>query len=212
MREVLHSRYLLLIVGVVIAYEFAAAMTDFVVNVVFELAFASEVELARMFGRLGWIVSATALITQIVVVPAVLPLKRVALLVPPIAMGLAAIGLGLVPLVGMAIALSAADRGLNYSLQQATKETLYVPLSDAQKYKSKAFIDMLMDRFGKALSAVSLIVVIAVAGISITVSLGVAVAALVLWVFCAESLGRAYAARVDRRAPGASSTEEGTAG
>ena len=53
-------------------------------------------------------------------------------------MALATIGLSIVPIVGMAILLSAADRGLNYSLQQATKENLYVPLTDAQKYKGKA--------------------------------------------------------------------------
>jgi hypothetical protein len=51
---------------------------------------------------------------------------------------------------GMAMLLSAADRGLNYSLQQATKETLYVPLTDVQKYKGKAVIDMLIDGWGQS--------------------------------------------------------------
>jgi ATP/ADP translocase len=50
----------------------------------------------------------------------------------------------------MAMLLSAADRGLNYSLQQATKETLYVPLTDVQKYKGKAVIDMLIDGWGQS--------------------------------------------------------------
>lgn len=39
--------------------------------------------------------------------------------------------------------LSAADRGLNYSPQQATKETLYAPLTDPQNYKGKAVIERL---------------------------------------------------------------------
>ena len=197
LREVKASRYLLFIVGVVISYEFAAAMTDFVVNVVFERAFSSEVELAQMFGRLGWIVSTTALVSQLVLVPMILPLKRYALLIPPVAMGLATIGLSVVPLVGMAILLSSADRGLNYSLQQATKETLYVPLTDVQKYKGKAVIDMFIDRLGKALSAITLIVVIAVAGISIPMLLAIALAAIAVWIVCADRLGRAYASRRD---------------
>ncbi len=125
LREVGRSPYLLLIVGIVIGYEFAAAMTDFVVSVIFERTFHSQDELAKMFGRLGWIVSSTALASQLLIVPILLPRKRVALLLPPLAMGLACIGLAAVPLVWVAIVLSAADRGLNYSLQQVTKETLY---------------------------------------------------------------------------------------
>jgi hypothetical protein len=88
-------------------------MTDFVVNVVFERAFSSEELLAQMFGRLGWIVSATALVLQILLVPLVLPFKRAALLGPPLVMGAATIGLSILPVVGMAFLLAIADRGLN---------------------------------------------------------------------------------------------------
>ena len=200
-REVAGSRYLLLIVGVVVTYEFAAAMTDFVVNVVFARAFSSEVDLARMFGRLGWIVSVTALVSQIALVPMILPLKRLALLAPPAAMALAAVALVVLPGVSMAILLSAADRGLNYSLQQATKETLYVPLTDRQKYKGKAVIDMFVDRLGKAASAVALIAVIGVAGLSISILIAVALAAIAVWIACADRLGRAYATRAEARTP-----------
>jgi ATP/ADP translocase len=207
LRELAHSRYLVLIASVVVTYEFAAVMTDFVVNVIFERAFASEVELAQMFGRLGWIVSATALVSQIAIVPAVLPMKRIALLVPPVAMGLATIGLWILPLVGIAILLSSADRGLNYSLQQATKETLYVPLTDAQRYKGKAVVDMFFDRFGKAVSAITLIVVIAAAGISIPILLAVALGAIVLWTLFADRLGRAYPAREARRPANVAASE-----
>ena len=199
LREVLASRYLLLIVGVVVCYEFAAAMTDFVVNVVFERAFSSEVQLAQMFGRLGWIVSLTALVSQMLLVPVILPAKRTSLLIPPVAMGAATIGLSVVPIVGVAILLSAADRGLNYSLQQATKETLYVPLTDAQKYKGKAVIDMFVDRLGKALSAIALIAAVAWSGVSIPILLAVALAAILIWALCASQLGRAYAWRTAGR-------------
>jgi ATP:ADP antiporter, AAA family len=191
-RLVARSSYLLLIVGIVVGYEFAAAMTDFVVSVVFERAYPDQTQLAQMFGRLGWIVSGVALISQLVVVPALLPRKRIALLVPPLAMGIATVGLATVPIVAMAILLSASDRGLNYSLQQATKETLYVPLTDAEKYKAKAFIDMLVDRAGKAVSSIALMIAIAASGVSIPISLAIALAALGVWMVCAALLGPAY--------------------
>ncbi len=194
-REVARSPYLLALVGIVVGYEFASAMTDFVINVIFQRSFHGEVEIARMVGRLGWIVSATALVTQLAIVPLLLSHKRIALLAPPVAMAVATLGLAALPTVAFAVMLAAADRGLNYSLQQVTKETLYVPLTDTQKYKAKALIDMVIDRAAKALSSVALIAIIAMQGVSIPVSLGVALGALALWAVCANALGRAYARR-----------------
>jgi AAA family ATP:ADP antiporter len=191
-REVLGSRYLLCIVAIVLAYEFAAAVTDFVINVVFERAFDSEVVIAQMYGRLGWIVSGTALFSQLVIVPRLLPFKRAALLLSPAIMIAATLAFAWFPLVGMAMVLAASDRGLNYSLQQVAKETLYVPLSDAQKYKAKAFIDIVVDRAGKALSSVALLLIIALQGVSIASCLVLALAALLVWTFAANALGRAY--------------------
>jgi AAA family ATP:ADP antiporter len=188
-REVFSSRYLLCIV----AYEFAAAVTDFVINVVFGRAFDSEVAIAQMYGRLGWIVSGTALFAQLVIVPRLLPFKRVALLVPPAIMVGATLAPALFPVVAMAIVLAASDRGLNYSLQQVAKESLYVPLNDVQKYKAKAFIDVVIDRGGKALSSVALLIIIAKQGVSIASCFALALAALVVWAFAANVLGRAFA-------------------
>jgi AAA family ATP:ADP antiporter len=196
LRMVARSRYLVLIVAIVVGYEFAAAMTDFVVSVIFEREFTGEEELAQMFGRLGWIAGTTALVSQLLIVPALLPHKRIALMVPPIAMALATVGLAMVPVVGIAILLSATDRGLNYSLQQVTKETLYVPLSDGERYKAKALIDMVVDRGGKALSSLALMAIIAREGVSIPISLAVALIALVIWTVSARALGRAYARKV----------------
>ena len=191
-REIAKSPYLLAMVGIVVCYEFAAALTDFVINVIIERSFQGEVAIAQMFGRLGWIVSGAALASQLVVVPLLLPRKRAALLVPPVAMGLATVGLAIVPTVAAAVALAAADRGLNYSLQQVTKETLYVPLSDAQKYKAKALIDMFVDRTGKVLSSLALMAILAVEGVSIRVTLAAALGALAIWAVCANMLGQAY--------------------
>jgi ATP:ADP antiporter, AAA family len=188
-REVRASRYLQLLVGIVVAYEFTATLTDFSISVVFERAFHDEVEMAKMYGRLGWIASATALVSQLVLVPLLLPHKRAALLVPPVTMALGTAGLLVLPVVAVAMFLAASDRGLNYSIQQSTKESLYVPLSDVQKYKSKAFIDMLVDRAAKALAAFALLAIIATAGASVPAALAVSLVSLVVWALAAHRLG-----------------------
>ena len=188
-REVRASRYLMLIVGIVVAYEFTATLTDFGISVVFERSFHDEIQLTKMYGRLGWIVSATALVSQILFVPILLPHKRIALLVPPLVMLAGAVSVLVLPVVAMAMFLAASDRGLNYSIQQATKESLYVPLTDVQKYKSKAFIDMFVDRAAKALAAFALIAIIRAVGASVTVSLVVAIVSMAGWALAAYALG-----------------------
>ncbi len=188
-REVRASHYLMLIVGIVVAYEFTATLTDFGTSVVFERSFHDEAELAKMYGRLGWIVSATALVSQLVLVPLLLPHKRIALLVPPVVMLSGAVSVLILPVIATVMFLAASDRGLNYSIQQATKESLYVPLTDVQKYKSKAFIDMFVDRAAKALAAFALIAIIRAVGASVTASLVVALVSMVAWALAAYRLG-----------------------
>jgi AAA family ATP:ADP antiporter len=187
--EVRKSRYLMLLVAIVIAYEFTATLTDFSVNVIFEKAFSDEVEMTKMYGRIGWIASATAVVAQVVLVPLLLPKKQIALLLPPVAMFGGAVAALLFPVVAAAIVLSAADRGLNYSIQQSVKESLYVPLSDTQKYKTKAFIDMFVDRAAKAGAAFTLIALIQVWGAAARPSLVVALASTVVWIGAAQRLG-----------------------
>ena len=198
--EVLRSRYLQLLVAIVVAYEFTATLTDFGVNVVFEQAFPDEGRLTQMYGRLGWIVSVTAVVAQLVLVPLLLPKKRIALLLAPVAMLAGAVSALVLPVVATALVLAAADRGLNYSLQQAVKESLYVPLTDAQKYKAKAFIDMFVDRAAKALAAFALIGLIHFRGAAVRPSLVVAIASIAVWLGAAERLGVRFREHVARSA------------
>jgi AAA family ATP:ADP antiporter len=165
-----------------------------VINVLFARAFHGEALLARMYGRLGWIASITAVSTQVFLVPRLLRTKRVALLIPPVVMATAALGVAVLPIAATAFLLGASDRGLNYSVQQSVKETLYVPLDDAQKYKAKAFIDMFVDRAAKAAGALVLIAMIARVGTSVRASLAIALVALVGWLAAARALGRRWRA------------------
>jgi AAA family ATP:ADP antiporter len=197
--RVLHSEYLLWMVGVVVAYEAAAALTDYAINVVFERSFRGEVELAQMYGRLGWIVSLTALFSQLLIVPVLLPAKRIALLLPPLVMAVATLSLAILPIATLAIVVAASDRGLNYSLQQVTRETLYVPLGDVERFKAKAFIDMFVDRAAKALGSLTLVIVMPFTGTSLLASLALALGALLLWARCAHGLGASYTRLVEKQ-------------
>lgn len=192
--EVRKSPYLMLMVGIVVAYEVSATLIDFGINVVFEHAYSDQVELTRMYGRLGWIVSVTAIVGQIGLVPLLLPSKRLALVVPPLVMLASAAGVVVLPVIATAMVLAAADRGLNYSIQQATRESLYVPLTDSQKYTAKAFIDMFVDRAAKALGAFALIAVLQAVGESVRGALVISLVSMVAWLGSARRLGALWGA------------------
>jgi AAA family ATP:ADP antiporter len=190
MREVMNSRYLTLLVLVVVAYELTSTLSDFGINVVFEHSFKNEVDLTRMYGRLGWIASITAVVSQVVLVPLLLPSKRVALLLPPFAMIASAVGVVVLPVLATAMILGVTDRGLNYSIQQSTWESLYVPLEAEQKYKAKAFIDMFVDRAAKAAAAFVLVALIAASGASVRTTVTISVVSALVWVGSARRLAR----------------------
>jgi ATP:ADP antiporter, AAA family len=210
--EVKNSPYLMLIVLVVIAYEFTATLTDFGVSVVFEHTYSDEAELAKMYGRLGWVVSATAIIGQLVIVPLLLPRKRIALVVPPLVMLAGAVGVVALPVIATAFVLAAADRGLNYSVHQVTKESLYVPLSDNQKYQAKAFIDMFVDRAAKATAAFVLIAVIATWGASVRATVLIGLGSIAVWFIAARRLGRFWKRTSDSEARLRGTPEQSFAG
>jgi len=77
-----------------------------------------------------------------------------ALLVLPMAVLMGAAGFAALPVLWMGSALNTADNGFSYSINQSAKEALYVPTRRDEKYNAKAFIDMFVQRFAKALSVV----------------------------------------------------------
>src|SRR5262249_34981432 len=75
---------------------------------------------------------------------------RTALLITPIAILVASAGFLALPTVMFGSALSASDHSLNYTINQSAREALYTPVSRREKYTAQAFIDMFVQRFGKA--------------------------------------------------------------
>jgi AAA family ATP:ADP antiporter len=116
----------------------------------------------------------------------------VALLVLPAAVLISSFLYLAVPVLMVASLLVISDNGLNYSIQQTARETLYVPTTPDEKYKARAFTNMFVQRFAKGLS-IFLVIGVIHAGISVrliavtTVLLAVGMA--LLGIFC----GRRFA-------------------
>ena len=113
-------------------------------------------EIGRQFSTVYLITNTFSMIVQIFVTSFVMRRFGVkyALYVMPFAIVVASTAFLAAPILWFGSLLNTADNGLNYSINQSAREALYVPTSREEKYKAKAFIDMFIQRFAKALAVV----------------------------------------------------------
>ena len=154
-RLVFSSGYLLAIVGIVGMYEMVSTIMDFqfTSTVVHYMQGAAIGEhFSTVFAITNWM----AMFVQLLLTSFVM--RRlgvgVALLFLPVAALLGSAGFLVAPILLFGSALNTADNGFSYSINQSAKEALYVPTTKEEKYKAKAFIDMFVQRFAKALAVV----------------------------------------------------------
>jgi AAA family ATP:ADP antiporter len=77
--------------------------------------------------------------------------KTALLVMPVLILGVSGLFL-LMPILWIGSSLNTVDNGLNYSINQSARESLYTPLSRDEKYKAKAFIDMFLYRTAKVIA------------------------------------------------------------
>ena len=152
-RMVFRSRYLLSIVAIVGLYEMVSTTMDFQ----FKSAIAYYLDgpaISVHIATVQAISNGISFFIQIFLTSLVMSRFGVgiALLVLP-AMALAgSVGFLFIPLLFTGSALYICDNGFNNSINQSSKEVLYVPTTRQEKYQAKAFIDMFVQRFAKALA------------------------------------------------------------
>ncbi|MAF09626.1 hypothetical protein CMK11_04175 [Candidatus Poribacteria bacterium] len=160
-RLVFSSRYLLAIVGIVGMYEIVSTIMDFQ----FTATLVHYTADGDAFGRHLDIVYAftlnAAMVIQLFLTSAIMRRFNIggALLVLPAAALAASLAFLAAPILWIGSALNPADNAFSYSINQSAREALYVPTSRDEKYKAKAFIDMLLQRIAK--------------GVAVAISIGV---------------------------------------
>ncbi len=83
---------------------------------------------------------------------------RLVLLLFPLILLLCACGIFVWPIFLLALAIKTSDKSLSFSINQFTRELLYIPISPDLKYKAKVFIDMFLNRFAKGIGALILMI------------------------------------------------------
>ena len=192
---VFRSRYLLSIVAIVALYEVVSTILDFQ----FTSTIAHYLEglaIGEQFSLVFAITNSVAFLVQLFVTGFVMSRLGVgvALLVLPVAVLAASAGFAALPILWMGSLLNTADNGFSYSINQSAKESLYVPTSKDEKYKAKAFIDMFVQRFAKA---IAVLISLAITTVFVEFSnirwlSAVTVPLTIVWIFAALYAGKRF--------------------
>lgn len=155
-RLLLQSRYLLLLVGLVGISKMISTLIYYQFNPFIEQMFPGQDAKTAFTGLFfGWM-NVASFVIQFFLTSWML--RRLglslALLALPIGLLGSSLGLLLIPAFWLAATAELYDGSLNYSLQQTSKEVLYLPIDRSIRYKVKPFIDMVVFRFGKGIAAI----------------------------------------------------------
>ena len=198
LRTILGSRYLLFLVGLVGITKIVSTLIYYQFNPFIEQMFPDQDARTAFTGMFfGWM-NAASFVVQFFFTSWVL--RRLglacALLVLPVGLVGGSLGLLLIPMFWIAAATELYDNSLNYSLQQTSKEVLYLPIDRSIRYKVKPFIDMVVFRFGKGIAAMAGIICLDLLRLEARVLSYLTLPLIAAWIALAVQLRRGYVTRI----------------
>jgi ATP:ADP antiporter, AAA family len=151
------SKYLFAIMGIMFFYEIGSQVNDYQFSLFTKSLDRGMVQ--PYIVKASFYANLLAVIVQLFLVSIIMRKLGVlaALLVLPFALILSATAFFMVPTLLIAMFLFVSDNGLNYSIQQTSRESLYVVTTPEEKYKSRAFTNMFIQRLAKGLGIFILI-------------------------------------------------------
>ena len=159
-REIAGSPYLRSIAWVIGLASFATTVAGWQFKAIAKAQIPDTDQLAAFFGSFNMISGLASLGLQLLLTSRVLRTVGVglALFIVPVAMASTSLGLLVFGSLLAVSALKASDQVLRYSIDKVTVELLYLPLSAAETFRVKSFIDTVIYRFGDGLGGVVVLV------------------------------------------------------
>jgi ATP:ADP antiporter, AAA family len=192
-RLVARSPYLAAIVGIMASYEIASQIMDYQFKLASE-TISGVTNTQAFMAQVYFIANMLAVIVQLFLVSLIMRKFGVitALLVLPVALIASSAAFVAVPTLFVASFMVISDNGLNYSVQQTARESLYSVTTPEEKYKARAFTSMFVQRLAKG---AAIFVLLALGALAIPARyLGALTIAVVLaMVWCAIYAGRRFA-------------------
>lgn len=188
------SPYLSRLVVLLMAAVIVEAFIDYEFKVVSNDSFNSRDSLTSFFGSIASYGGILALIIQTLITSRLLKTfgVGVAVLLLPSALLVGFIVLAVQPALWAVSILKLIDVSLSYSVHRSATELLYIPIPADFRASVKALIDMLVDRAGRALGGLFLILLTVGLSFSISALSVVACVCLVVWGGTALLIRRNY--------------------
>ena len=144
--------YLWMLAGVVLMAKVASTIVDNQFNAVVELHLVGKEAKTAFFGGFSATLNVISFVLQLCATSVSLRFLGIAisLLLLPIGLTAGSLFTFIYPVLWMGTVLKIFDGSVNYSIQQASKEVLYLPLSSGVRYRTKPVIDMLVYRVSKS--------------------------------------------------------------
>ncbi len=158
-QEIVSSPYLRLIAGLAFVVAIATQWTTFQLSVIADRRFGADADaLTRFFGTFNFLLGIVSFLLQLLVTGRLLRTWGLAatILALPLALTTGNLLILLVPTFLPVLLTNAADQGLRFSLDKATYELLYLPISPANRIYVKNAIDIVVNRVADAIGAVLL--------------------------------------------------------
>ena len=192
------SRYLLLLIALVGLGKLISTLLYYQLNPFIEQTFADQDARTAFTGMFFGGMNVLAFLIQFFCTSWILRRWGLtsAMLALPAGLLLGSTALAFVPIFWIAAVTELYDGSLNYSLQQTTKEVLYLPIDRSIRYKVKPFIDMVVFRFGKGMAAIAGIVLLDWLHLPPRILCALIIPALVAWICVAFVLRQDYIARI----------------
>lgn len=161
-----HLRTIALLLGVTVV---VSTLVDWQFNKGVELFVPGEDEKTAYFGRFFAVVNASSVVVQLVLTSWVLRNFGVGIgmLLLPLGLMTGSLGILMHPALWTTTLSKGLDGTLRYSLDQSTRELLFLPVPPAAKYRVKPLIDVAVYRGGTGLAGVLLLLGTSVFSLSV---------------------------------------------
>ncbi len=177
-----------------------STLLDWQFNQAVEAFIPGEDAKTVFFGRFNLFLNIASVLIQLLLTSFVLGRfgVGVALLVLPVALLLANVGMALVPILLMATFAKGSEGAIRYSLDQSTRELLFLPVPTDVKYKVKPLIDLAVYRGGTGLGGLILLVATNGLGMGMRGVAVLSVALVCVWVAATFKMKREFKDSVKR--------------
>lgn len=197
LRESSHLRTIAMILGTTIL---VTTLVDYQFNKGVELFIAGEDEKTAFFGRSFAAFNVAAVVVQFSMTSWVLRTfgVGVALLLLPLGLITASFGIVAHPALWTVTLAKGTDGSLRYSLDQSTRELLFLPVPAEKKYKAKPVIDMVVYRGGTGVAGLLLLLSSSVLGLPLRLLSVLTILLAGVWFALAITMRREFRTSVRR--------------